>query len=171
MKRILITLIIIFAIIFVGILYTENIKKNSDYKQVSIKELINDPKKYDGQNILIKGKFTKMIERPLPECIPIGTGDRPEIKEEYKTYPSAWGIYDQDGEIGVMVYDEKLGIISTLPNYREDQGIELKGIARSTTVSDYCDLNIRYRSIYIEVNVRDIDVTLKPLSENLPQDR
>jgi hypothetical protein len=165
---ILIGLVVIVTVIFIGIMYTDKIEKISEYQAVTIKELINDTTKYNGQKILVRGKFTDMTIRPVPMCIPIGTGENPEIREEYKTYPSTWGISSQDGEIGVVVIDENNIQISTLPNYKEGQEIELKGMARSTTVADFCNRDIRYKSVYIEVNAKDIDITLKPLPKILP---
>ena len=129
---------------------------------VTIKELIIDTTKYDGQNILVRGKFTDMRNRPITQCEPIGTGINPEIREGYAIYPSTWGISNQGGEIGVDVIDENGVYDSTVPNYKEGQEIELRGIAKSTTVADNCNRDIRYKSVYIEIDTKDIDITLKP---------
>lgn len=144
--------------------------KRGEYKTITIKELIDNTAKYDGQKILVKGKYTDMTNRPAPDCIPVGTGQNPEIRERYKTYPSTWGISDQNGEIGVKVIDERGVQISALPNYKENQEIELKGIARPTTVADKCNLDIRYKSVYIEVDVKDIDITLKSYLREKPEE-
>ena len=149
----------------------KDVEKPAGYQMVTIKELISDTTKYDGQKISVVGKFTDMRYRPTPECIAVGTGENPEIREAYKTYPSSWGISNQDGEIGLDVIDENGVHISTMPNYKEGQEIELKGIARSTTVADNCNRDIRYRSVYIEVNVEDVAITLKPSPETSPGDK
>ncbi|MBD3203846.1 hypothetical protein GF327_06100 [Candidatus Woesearchaeota archaeon] len=146
-------------------------EKQEGYQAVTIKELINDTTKYDGQKVSVMGEFTDMRGKLIPECVPIGTGENPEIREEYKVYPSVWGISNQHGEIGVDVVDENGVHISTMPDYKEGQEIELKGTIRSTTVADYCDKDIRYKSMYIEVNAKDVDIRLKPLPKILPQDK
>ncbi len=171
MKNIYILIWLVSALILMAVFIQQirDIKKPTDYQTVSIKELISNTTKYDGQKILVRGKFTDMRKRPIPMCVPIGTGESPEIRESYKTYPSTWGVFNQDGEIGVDVIDENGVQISTMPNYKEGQKIELRGIVRSTTVADYCDRDIRYRSVYIEVNIKDIDITLKPSPKTLKE--
>jgi hypothetical protein len=109
-----------------------------------------------------------MTNRPVPMCIPSGTGLNPKIKENYKTYPSTWGIASPDGEIGIGVIDENNVHISTKPNYREGQEIELKGVAKSTTVADSCSKDVRYKSVYIEVRARDDNVISIPLPKSPP---
>lgn len=172
---IFIGVLVVAAIAFFGIKYINKPgntpERTSEYQTVTIKGLISYSNQYDGKNILVRGKFTDMTNMPVPMCVPTGTGINPEIREGYKTYPSTWGISNQDGEIGVDVIDENGIHISTKPNYREGQEIELKGTAKFTTVADSCSKDIRYKSIYIEVNARDVDITLKPLPKNLPEDR
>lgn len=155
-------LLIILAVIFIGIRYSGLTEKTSTYQAVTVKELIRFSDQYDGKMISVRGKFTAMINRGVTDCWPVGTGNNPEIKESYRPYVSAWGIYDKDGTIGIEVYDENGVYIGTLPNYKENKEIELKGIAKSTTVEDQCNRDVRYKSVYIEVATRDIDITLKP---------
>ena len=172
---ILVILLVVAVAAFIGIKYIAGPDKTPEgaveYQAVTIKDLIGSANQYDGKNILVKGKFTDMTNRPVPMCVPSGIGLFPKIKEGYKTYPSTWGISNQDGEIGIDVIDENGVHVSTKPNYKEGQEIELRGMVKSTTVADSCSKDIRYKSVYIEVNARDIDITLKPLPKTLPEDR
>lgn len=172
---ILIVLLMVAAAVFIGIKYIAEPGRTPEgtveHQAVTIKELIGSADQYDGKNILIKGKFTDMTNRPVPMCEPTGTGLFPKIREGYKIYPSTWGISNQDGEIGIDVIDENGVHVSTKPNYIEGQEIELKGVAKSTTVADSCSKDIRYKSVYLEVNAGDVDITLKSLPKTLPEDR
>jgi hypothetical protein len=173
MKRNIILILLIVSVILISgcIQQIKDVERPTEYQTVTIKELISDTTKYNGQEILVRGKFTDMRNRPIPMCEPIGTGLNPEIREGYKTYLSTWGISNQDGEIGVDVIDENAVHISTMPNYKEGQEIELIGIAKSTTVADNCNRDIRYKSVYIEIDAKDIDITLKPLPKTLPENK
>jgi len=137
------------------------VEEISEYQTVTVRELISDTTAYDGQKILVKGKYVQG-PWPVPSCMPKGTGENPEIREGYAFYRVCrWGIKGLDGFglIGVRETGQGSGV---LPNYERQQEIELKGIARATTIETYCNRDIRHRSVYIEVDVKDIDITLKP---------
>ena len=170
---ILIALVLVLVLVGIYFQRLENTEKSANYQIVAIKELISDIAKYDGQKILIKGKFTDRRDKPILDrmCTGSRAEKKPEIREEYRAYSSTWGIYDQDEIIAVIVIDKSGRHISTMPNYKEGQEIKLKGIVRSATVGDYCNKNIRYRSVYIEVNPKDIDITLKPLPSVPPESK
>lgn len=171
---ILAILLVVAAAVFIGITYIAEPEKTpegmTEYQSVTIKELIGFADQYDGKNILVKGKFTDMTNRAVPMCMPTGTGLFPQIKG-YKTYPSNWSISNQDGEIGIDVIDENSVHTSTMPNYKEGQEIELRGVAKSTTVADSCSRDIRFKSVYIEVRAKDVDMTLTPSPKTLPEIR
>ena len=171
-KNIILILLIVSAILISGcVQQIKDVSGPAEYQTVTIKDLISDTTKYGGQKILVVGRFTDMSSRSIPQCVPVGTGVNPETRDIYRTYLSTWGISDQDGKISVDVIDENGVHDSTMPNYKEGQEIELRGIARATTVADYCSRDIRYKSVYIEVNANDIDITSKPLPKSLPQDK
>jgi hypothetical protein len=144
-------------------------KQSSEYKTVTIQELITNIDEYNEKNVYIRGKFTGLNVKPIPQCIPIGTGENPEIRENYMAYPATWGVFNQDGEISVVVIGENDVRIGTLPNYVKDRDIALKGTIKSTTISDYCNRDIRNKSLYIELSPKDIDITLKPLPDSIPR--
>lgn len=169
-------LLLIAAAVFIGIRYIAEFQRTpkgaTEYQTVTIKELISSIDQYDGKNVLVGGKFTNRTgigRRPLPMCMPTGTGLFPKIKESYKIYPSTWGVSSQDGIIGINVIDENGTRISTKPNYEEGQEIELRGMAKFATVADYCSRDIRYKSVYVEVSVRNVDIALKLSPKTLPE--
>ena len=137
---------------------------STEYQTVTFDELTSDTTAYDGQKILIRGKY---VEGPwgVPQCIPRGTGENPEIIEGYAFYQGgSWALANPDGYglLGVEVVDDRGTHNHTTPNYERDQRIALRGIARATTFEDPCDRDKRYKTVYIEVNEKDIDITLKP---------
>ncbi len=134
----------------------------SDYTPVTIGELIGNTTKYDGQKVEVSGTYTVII-LGRPACIPVETNKSIEIREDYEIFSSGWGISDDNGIISVVVISDSGVQIGSLPNYGEDEEIELRGVARAATVKNYCWPYIRYKSVYIEVNASDIDVDLKPL--------
>ena len=143
----------------------------SEYQTVTIRELVSDTTAYDGQKVLVRGEFRDMSGRPIPACEPTGTGKDPEIRESYRIYYRSWGVSDVSGTVGVRVIDKNgVGISRPLPNYEEGQQIELRGIARASTVQATCNRDVRYRSLYLEVNAADIDITLKPGTGLNPED-
>jgi len=131
----------------------------SEYTPVTIGELIGNTTKYDGQKVEVTGEYINLYPWAQPGCVPVGKNRSPEIREVYHVCPSVWGIYDIDGRIGVAVIASNGVEICNPPNYDKDEEIVLRGIARATTVPDYCFPYIRFRSIYIEVNASDIDIT------------
>lgn len=136
-----------------------------EYKAVTIKELLSDMISYDGQKVLVKGKYVIFgASGGHPACIQMGTGENPTILDVYQRYRHYWGIADQDGEISVVTHDNGVEI-NTKPNYEEGQEIELKGIVRYVTIASDCDRDVRYKSIYFRVNPKDVDVDLKPFAK------
>ena len=135
----------------------------SEYTLLTIAELIANTTKYDGQKVSISGRYTTNIPG-YHSCPTVDINSSPEISEEYRVYPSLWVISDNDGRVGVGVVVIMRGIeTSTLPNYIENERIELRGIARAVNVSSRCLPYIIYRSIYIKVNASDIGIETKPL--------
>ena len=133
----------------------------SEYTPVTIGELIANTTKYDGQKVSISGRYTTNIPG-YHSCPTVDINSSPEISEEYRVYPSLWVISDNDGRVGVVVIMRGIET-STLPNYIENERIEVRGIARAVNVSSRCLPYIIYRSIYIKVNASDIGIETKPL--------
>ncbi len=79
------------------------------YRTITVGELISDTTVYDGQEILVRGRYVEGLNESSPECIPIGTGENPEIREKYAIYDACtWGISNLNGFgiIGVVVISE-----------------------------------------------------------------
>lgn len=132
-------------------------KPAQDFEAVTIKQLITDRVKFDGKKVSVKGKFKDMSKKAIPMCVPSGNSKNPQIKEGYRIYPSTWAVSDVEGNVlGLDIIDQNGSHSSTLPNYKEDEEMELKGIVKATTVPDICRMDIRYKSIYLEVRVEDI---------------
>ncbi len=149
------------------------VEETSEYQMVTVEELTNNTTAYDGQKILVRGKYKEVLAWPVPACIPIGTGENPKIIEGYTPYQSEWGISGSDGFgfIGVEVISESGWYHGGIPNYDKGQEIVLKGIARAITIQEYCNRDIRIRSVYIEVNERDIDITSESPPKTKPESR
>jgi len=139
----------------------------SGYQSITIEELISDTAAYDGMNVLITGTYNNAALAE-PQCIPIGTGENPEIRDEYALYRSSvriTGLYESVGIefIDMILEDRRVDEI----NYEYGQEVTFRGIVRATTVQQQCNRDVRYRSYYIEVKAKDMDVTWIPT--NPPQ--
>ncbi len=127
--------------------------------EVSIGEVVSDrlgEGEHEGNRILVSGIYRKQ-EFPRPMCVPTGTGEDPEITENYKVFPSRWMIVGDGKMLGVMVLDGAIQV-STLPQYEEGQSISLEGVVRYATVVRPCNKDIHDKSVYIEVDIKDVDI-------------
>ena len=133
-----------------------------EYRPVTIAELIANTSAYDNEHVEVSGRYVDFTRRTPPECYPnpgCGFGQQLDI---YATYRSTWGIADGSGEVGVLVIYDVGTLVHTLPNYEEGETVTIRGKALATTVSDYCNSLLRYRSLYISVDANDIDITITP---------
>ena len=137
----------------------------SEYTPVTIAELIANTTKYDGKKVSVSGEYA-LLTQGIPGCIPVNSNRSPEYRDDYKIFPSTWGISDSGSAIGTAVFRPDGVQTGALPNYKEGDKLELKGIAVATTVQDYCFPYISFQSMYIKVNASDIDIDyLKPLPD------
>lgn len=142
-------------------------KPTEVFEQVTIKQLVTDMSEFDSKKVSVKGIYAQMSTIEAM-CVPTGSDNTPRILEEYQFYPTAWVISKGSDALGIKVLDKNNAVNSTLPNYKMREEIELKGIARTTTVPDQCRSNIRHKSIYLEVKEEDVNLTSKPLPQNPP---
>ena len=143
--------------------------KDSDFEEVTIKQLFENRDKYNGKKVKVKGEYRVLSgrARPMVECMPSGNGKNPQIIES-NIITTTWGISDGLNELGVDAIDQSGVRNSTLPNYNKGQEIQLEGLARTSIVNNDCNLDIRYKVIYLEVKAEDIDITVKPPLDTLP---
>ena len=142
-----------------------------EYEKVGISQLIADPKAWDGKKVAVSG-FYNGRSLPIPLCMFVEKKPNPELKNEYKRYNTIWAISDGEGDIGVIVEDGDIQI-SNRPNYGKDQQITIKAVARYTEVEQDCNPNILYKSVYLEVQAKDLGDALpsKPLPSNAPSNK
>ena len=132
-----------------------------EYKPVTIEELIGNTSAYNNEHVAVSGEYVDFSRRPPPECYPNPGCGFPQQLETYAPYRTTWGIADDSGEIGVLVIYNVGTLVHTLPNYEEGETITIRGTALATTVSDYCNSMLKYRSLYISVDSKDIDITIE----------
>jgi hypothetical protein len=132
-----------------------------EYQPVTIAELIGNTSAYNNRNVAVSGRYVDFTQRPPPQCYPNPGCGFPQQLETYALYPTTWGIADGSGEVGVLVIYDVGTLVHTLPDYEEGETITIRGTALATTVSDYCNSLLRYRSLYISVDARDIDITIE----------
>jgi len=133
-----------------------------DYQPVTIAELIANTSAYNNHKVAVSGEFVDFTRQPAPECYPNPGCGFPQQLEVYAPYRTTWGIVDGSGEIGVLVIYDVGTLVHILPNYEEGETITIRGTALATTVPDYCNSMLRYRSLYISVDADDIDITIAP---------
>jgi hypothetical protein len=132
-----------------------------EYQPVTVAELIANTSAYDNQHVVVSGEFVDFTQRPPPECYPNPGCGFPQQLDIYAPYRSTWGIADGSDEIGVLVIYNVGTLVHTLPDYEEGETVTIRGKALATTVSDYCNSMLRYRSLYISVDADDIDITIE----------
>jgi len=137
--------------------------EREEYKEVTIKDVLSNMNAYDGQKIIVKGRYVLIEHRePRPACIQHGTGINPTILNVYKVAMQNWGISDSHRKIAAVLYSNGAEINTHL-NYADGQEITLKGTARYMTIPTACNRDVHYESIYLRVDPKDVDVNLKPL--------
>ena len=133
-----------------------------EYQPVTIAELIANTSAYNNEHVVVTGRFVDFTQRPPPECYPNPGCNFGQQLNIYAPYRSTWGIADGSGEIGVLVIYNVGTLVHTLPDYEDGETITIRGTALATTVPDYCNSMLRYRSLYISVDAEDIDITIAP---------
>jgi len=133
-----------------------------EYQPVTIAELIANTSAYNNEHVVVTGRFVDFTQRPPPECYPNPGCSFGQQLNIYAPYRSTWGIADGSGEIGVLVIYNVGTLVHTLPDYEDGETITIRGTALATTVPDYCNSMLRYRSLYISVDAEDIDITIAP---------
>lgn len=132
-----------------------------EYTPVTIAGLIGNSTAYNNEKVSVSGRYVDFAHRPPPQCPPqLGCSTVTQQLETYALYPTTWGIADGDGEIGVLVIHDMGTLVHTLPNYEEGEMITLKGTSIATTTPGRCNSTTQYRSLYIAVDAKDIDITI-----------
>lgn len=107
---------------------------------------------YKDQQVNLKGQFFLFSSRQKPLCVPEGgTLKFPEVRQDYKAYPTIWGLTDGSTDMAVIVMNAEGQEVTTLPKFQPGDEISLKGHLRLTTTLDDCNLDVTYQTAYLEV--------------------
>lgn len=147
----------------------DKVMMEDKYQKVEIDQLVVDPKAWDGKKVQVTGTVDTSA-RPHVFCVPNERGPNPEYRNEYRVYPSAWGISDEENRIGVVVKDDNGIQVSDVPSNSEEESLTVHALAHYTNISsEYeCNDNIFFETIYLEVNASDVGIQTKPLPPNAP---
>lgn len=176
----LLAAIAVASIILAGLFYWRNnnssvqqldaiIPANQEFQKTTISSLVNNIDQYDGKQVEVEGRFMITPTRPMPMCGPQDRNPNPKRIDEYTPINSLWQVTDGNTELGVVVVDAEGAAVNLVPNYPDDQQINLKATARRASVEKPCDPDRIYTSMYLEISAAEVNVTPKPSPKSLPE--